>query len=336
MKRLVQQFILINLILAGVLTACSQDAVKKVYTKSDVKLNKFSWSGNVPEKKKVVVVNEYGNITTRSSKQGNIMLSGVIQLVGPDAPEPEVKTFEQSGVLHIEVLYKSDTQDAHGNRIARMDMGVYVPENVSLEIKTSFGDIKAKKHQSNIVASSDSGKIKLASRGTISAQTNSGAISAHVLKWEGERFGPRNKKKQYQLNSQSGEIDIYYDADTLIDIKASSGVQIKSDSPSVKKLIEASSTPVLEITQQESTRLLTAHSGQNTVTIHVKESASSSVSTPSSFEGDVRDLPKTEEWKPGDPIIEMQDGRSDDENSSTDSEQENTKKRGISRKKKDD
>ena len=195
MKILLQQFILINLVLAGLLTSCSQESVRTEFTKDDVKLRKYSWQGEVPRKNKVIVVNSYGNITTRNTKQGNIEISGIIQRVGPEAPAPEVKITDNEGITLIEVVYDKPTTDKYANRIGRMDIGVYVPKGVTVDMETTFGDIKAKKHASNLIAASKSGKIKLATKGTIIASSDTGSINVNILPWEVRQFEPENKKR---------------------------------------------------------------------------------------------------------------------------------------------
>lgn len=335
MKILLQQFILINLILAGLLTSCSQESVRTEFTKDDVKLRKYSWQGEVPRKNKVIVVNTHGNITTRNTKQGNIEISGIIQRVGPDAPSPEVKVTDNDGVTLIEVIYNKPTTDKYANRIGRMDIGVYVPKGVTVDMETTFGDIKAKKHASNLIAASQSGKIKLATKGTIIASSDSGSINVNILPWEGRLFEPANKKKVYELHTKNGEINTYFEAEANLAITANSGKSITSTEPEFQKIIDASSAPQFDTTLGNGQRHLKVFSVYGAIHLEPKGKFQSALSQPQSFDGDVRDLPQTKEWKPGDPIIEIQDGRSE-KNVDAKKDKEKDLNRNASRRKKDD
>ncbi|MCW9015465.1 MAG: DUF4097 family beta strand repeat-containing protein, partial [Kangiellaceae bacterium] len=258
MKILLQQFILINFILAGFLTSCSQESVRTEFTKDDVKLRKYSWQGEVPRNNKVVVINSYGNITTRNTKQGNIEISGIIQRVGPEAPAPDVNISDNDGVTLIEVVYDQPTTDKYANRIGRMDIGIYVPKGVSVDMKTTFGDIKAKKHASNLTATSTSGKIKLATKGTIIASSESGSINVNLLPWEARLFEPANKQKVYELHTRNGEIKAYFEANANLAITASSGKNVSSSNAEFQNIINASSVPQFETTLGNGQRILKA------------------------------------------------------------------------------
>ena len=335
MKILLQQFVLINLVLAGLLTSCSQESVRAEYTKDDVKLRKYSWQGEVPRKNKVIVINPHGNITTRNTKQGNIELSGIIQRVGPEAPTPEVKISDNDGITLIEVVYDKPTTDKYANRIGRMDIGVYVPQGVTVDMETTFGDIKAKKHASNLVAASKSGKIKLATKGTIIASSDTGSINVNILPWEGRLFEPAKKKKVYEIHTKEGEIKTYFEADANLAITANSGKSVTSNVPEFQKVIDASVAPQFDTTLGNGQRVLKVFSVYGAIQLDPKGKFQSVLSEPQSFDGDIRNLPKTKEWKPGDPVIEIQDGRSE-KNADSSKDKEKDFNRNASRRKKDE
>lgn len=302
-------FILISI---SALAGCSQNEEPVSYSKADVKLQKYQWQGPLPQKSLVRVINRFGNITTRNTNQNRIELSGVIQKVGEHAPTPEILISDDDGITLVEVVYDSPTTDNFNNRIGRMDIGVYVPKGVTVEMETDFGNIKAKKHRSNLIAKSQSGKIKLATSGTINATSHSSNITANLLTWSEEKFKPQNKQRRYQIHSLEGDVQIYFSSQSGLDINLQAGNSITSQSSDLQSLIaEGINSVQLAIGNKE--RHLSVSSNQGSIQIDSVKS-DSQINTPvtaQSLDTDIRNLPKAETWQPGDPIIEMEDGRSE-------------------------
>lgn len=302
----------VSMFIALLLTACSQEPTATEYTKSDVKLSKYNWRGELPEKSKVVLINRFGNITTRTTKQDKIEISGIIQRVGVDAPEPKVEVSDDKGVTKIEVLYDRATVDSFNNRVGRMDIGIYVPKGITVEMISTFGDIKSKKHSSNLIATSDSGKIKLQTRGTMYASTNSGDINAHLMTWTKHPLESKSKKKRkYYLQSEKGNVSVYFPSELSISLEAEAGKGVSTEKELFKDIVKQFDGSKFNFQFGNGERVLKAVSKLGIVSLNPQGEFVSQLSQPGSFEGDVRDLPKTKPWKPGDPVIEMQDGRSD-------------------------
>ena len=295
-------------------TAYAQSEMPTVYTKQDVKLSKYQWQGEVPPRQRIRVINHFGNITTRNTNYQDIMLSGVIQKVGPNAPTPEVKISEVDGITIIEVVYQAPTLDKFNQRIGRLDLGVYAPKNVTIELETSFGDISGKKHQSDLVLTTQSGKIKLATRGRLEASTQSGPINAVLLRPKHADRGilASNKPRRESIRSVSGDIKLHYYPDNGIEFELHAGKGIRSKTADIQALI-ADTSNTLHFGLGNRARSFSVTSEQGAIEINAFPGAAGqpTLSSPSAFEGDVRELPKVSPWQPGDPVIEMQDGRSD-------------------------
>jgi len=300
----------LNLFLVLFLMGCAQEQVPKQYTKEDVRLTKYNWRGELPEKSKVILVNRFGNITTRTTKQNKIEMSGIIQKVGEYAPEPEVKVSDKDGVTKIEIVYDKPTIDEFDNRIGRMDVGIYVPKGITVEMVTTFGDIKSKKHSSNLIATSVSGKIKLQTKGTMFAHSEAGDIKAHLMAWTTHPLESTKKKRKYHLRSTRGDVSVYFPGDLSLELNAVAKKLSSEDDlflNEIQKLKELNFNYVLGSGE----RLLKAISDEGSIFLNPQGKFEAQLSYPQSFEGDVRELPETKPWKPGDPIIEIQDGRSE-------------------------
>ena len=294
------------------LSACSQTEEPVKYSKADVKLQKYQWQGALPKKSVVRVVNRFGNISTRNTNHTTIELSGIIQKIGPNAPTPEILVSEAEGVTLVEVTYKESVIDGFENRIGRMDIGVYAPQGITIEMETDFGDIKAKKHRSNLIAKTQTGKIKLATSGTINATSQGGQITANLLPWSNQKFNPVNKQRRYDILSHGGDVQIYFSPQSGLDINLQAGNAITSSSSDIQNLI-SKEVNNLRFVIGNSERQLTVSSNQGNIQIDSVTSKNQSVLpvAAQSLDTDIRNLPKSETWQPGDPIIEIEDGRSD-------------------------
>ncbi len=300
-------FTLINCFL--LLTACDKSPVTPtetppVYTTKDVVLEKYNWRDKLPNSSRVKVINHYGNISSRNTSLAEVELSGVIQKVGPNAPKPEFKVTDMNGVTVIEVIYNQNVIDKYGNRIGRTDLGVYVPTGVILTLETNFGDIKAKKHASNITAKTTTGKIKLMTRGVVDAHSDSGDIKLTMMEYKKEQWLSKGKTRTHKLKSQSGNISIYPHSQTGYQVSLNAKQPIKTDNKQIAdKVIQKNHRFQLETQLLTGGDIISATSQNGAITLqHAKISNSTK---PGVFTGNLTDLPESSSWKPGDPVEEV-------------------------------
>jgi len=312
MKSLQKRISSINILLAIFLFSIALLGCKESppsYTTSDVTLHKYNWQGDVPTKRKVRLINRYGNISTRNTNQSNIEIAGVIQKVGTDAPTPEVKVVEQDGVMNIEVFYKTASIDKYNNRIGRIDLGIYVPKGVSLELITDFGDIKAKKHRSKIIAKTQTGKIKLSTHNVFQALSYSGDISLDLLNWKRPRFPVNSKKNQYEAFTREGDIKIYFKNTISLSIHAESGNGIHSYDKNLNQANDSSDSLNFNTQFGSGERELFISTPKGKVEFNVGNVDVAGVSTPQSSDVNLTDLTPVNQWRPGDAVVEISDGR---------------------------
>ena len=113
--------------------------------------------------KSIKIENLHGNLTLKQTEAASIGIQGVEQRLGrtPEAAQFEVRTVD--GQLQLAIRYASDAISGavDGHLKGRVDLAVFVPKNVALELRTSFADLVARKLHNPIQARSDSGRISV-------------------------------------------------------------------------------------------------------------------------------------------------------------------------------
>ncbi len=116
--------------------------------------------------KSIKIENLHGNLTLKQTEAASIGIQGVEQRLGrtPEAAQFEVRTVD--GQLQLAIRYASDAINGADARVdghlkGRVDLAVFVPKNVALELRTSFADLVARKLHNPIQARSDSGRISV-------------------------------------------------------------------------------------------------------------------------------------------------------------------------------
>ncbi len=287
------------------LNGCNQPDEKVSYGIEDVKLEKYNWKGKPPKKHKVVVENPYGNIYSRTGSYPIVELSGVMQLIGPNAKRPEIIIQQLNDELHIKVHYDKGIQDRYGNRIARFDLGVFVPEGIELDLTTDFGDIKLKKHNNKISAQTNTGSITGSTRNIIKAHSKEGDIKLNLMSWKTTLPFASKKLQQYQLQSDRGHIKLMMDQKLPVAIKAIAYQGVQSNHAALLEQVTDNALVAELATPQ---RVIHVKALQKFINIQLSGSEQQmSGTSPSSFDGDLRQLPKPKAWQPGDAIIEIED-----------------------------
>lgn len=178
-----------------------------------VSVEHYKYFGELPKAKKVRVINPYGSITSRNTSYDTIELSGIIQKIGEPGAKHDIEIKDNQGVTEVVIRYPQGNQDAKGRLTGRFDIGVWVPAYVDVELITDFGDIKVKNSASNIIANSNSGKIRVSSSGTVAAHSYSGDVKielqqASTIKTPAKLFRQRQASVSTQTNTISRSDDL--------------------------------------------------------------------------------------------------------------------------------
>ncbi len=297
---------LLTLLVSFGLSACAEQAptvqtkpqIDKRFGVEDVVVENYTWIGKVPKTKRVVITNFYGNISSRLRSEAQIGISATIQKIGPKPAIPSFDISEEGGVTVINVNYPNGQKDQAGYLIGRTDISIVVPEYVSVEMQTSYGDIGAKKHFSSLSAKTQSGKITLGSVGELNAFSDTGNITLDMYNiiW----------KNNQKVQTKHGNIKatIAQQADLKVEIN---GKTIAHNLGEFQiPLTQTDDSLGFALNKAHSNASLSAPNGSVSVEVITKPHGGY-VAIPGSFDGDIRNLPKAKPWQPGDPIREQDD-----------------------------
>lgn len=304
-------FIFLTLILLPINAKSSSEHLSLQKPAQEVTINRFNWSGKLPAKKRVIVKNQFGDISTRTIKKESLLVQAIYQQIGDNAPKPDIQIEENNGATEITVNYPTHTiNNQRGERIARTDIAIYLPEGIQMQLSTSFGNIKAKKHYSDINATTDNGNISVSTIGKVNLQSHSGNIflSLKGEKWKGEQ----------QIKSSHGDITLLLPKKLDLELQVSSGQGISSNFETYKIPFQQDNQFELNVQFATASSLLRSRSETGkTELIYFRRDNGDIVNSVGHFDGDIRNLPKTDAWQPGDPIIEKDDrhlGNNQDDN----------------------
>jgi len=266
----------------------------------EFKISSYDWNGEIPESRMVVVKNPYGSIRSRNHLDEKVFLHSAIQMIGKQALSPKFIHEVRGDKLFIEVTYDEKVTDANGQLRGRADVSVLFPDTVSIYAETDHGMIKIDKTASHVEARTKSGKIKLKTTGLIRAYSESGEIY----------LGMRGAKEfgRSVAESKSGKIkaDVYNDMEVGI-VAFSKGKVTLNGKDQKNGRVYTKGKDALE---------LELHSNTGSVEINIVAPPAlvtsvkpSKKSTPTKVDVDLRELPKSKLWKPGDPIYDRDDKR---------------------------
>ncbi|MBU2968554.1 hypothetical protein KO527_04165 [Pseudoalteromonas sp. C2R02] len=282
-------------VLFGFLCAINLPAQAKEYELKDVEIENYNWIGQLPPSRKVKVINKYGNVSTRIRSESQIGVSAAIQKIGPNPAIPDFNIRETSEHTLITVIYPNGQRDEDGDFIGRVDIAVTIPETISIEMESTWGDIKSKKHFSNLKAKTISGNIALGSVGALNASSISGNITIdhYNINW------PNN---QY-IETQTG--DIHFTISKLSNISIQAQAKFIQSNYAQHNIYKNHKNSSISIALNNSSTLMELIAPNGLININMIDKPHGGyVGIPAEFSGDIRNLPTVSPWKPGDPIID--------------------------------
>jgi len=266
-----------------------------------VVLENYAWTGELPEHRKISIINHYGNISSRLRSERKVGISAIIQKIGHNPAIPTFDIQETAEYTQITVNYPDGQYNSDGQMIGRVDIAVIVPESVTVEMESTWGTIKSKKHFSNMYAKTISGNISLGSVGELNVESVTGNISIdhYNINWHNPQ----------RLYTEQGDIQL-----TLAKVANTAvSVQAKSISSNYyqNNTQSTADTSLLSFTLNAGNSIIKVLAPQGEVSIDLIDKPHGAyIALPSGFDGDIRDLPTVPAWQPGDPIREQDDRRS--------------------------
>lgn len=275
--------------------AKQQNPIVKESNANAVQLKSFDWNGAIPQSRLVVLNNPYGSIRSRNHIEQKVFIHATIQEIGDKPIKPEFKIREENGKLFIDVVYSEGIKYPNGKLRGRVDVAILFPGDVSIFAKTNAGLIKIDKTASHVQAESVSGDIKLTTTGLFSAKTDSGHISLRMRGFKD--FGKASAE------SNTGKISATVFNDMEVAVSAATRAKILfngSEKPNGsiykngKEIIDvnfssAKGDIVVDIVEPPALVKSVKPSNVNVVNV------------------DLRNLPKSKPWKPGDPVYDRDD-----------------------------
>lgn len=254
-------------------------------------IKSYDWQGAIPANQLVIVKNSYGDIRSRSNSEPKIFLHASIQEIGKQPLTPEFSIQEINGNIEIEVVYAKPIKNKRGELLARTDISILFPPNVKIIAQTTFGMIKIDKSASDLEAISTSGNIKLTTNGLFKAESQSGNISL--------RLRGMHTAGSSSASSKNGQInvDVFDDMDINLHAVTKGQLTFNGNQLTQKDLFRRQG-------QANSQVELTAETGDISVNIIKPPELVKSVK-PVKKALNLKDLPKSESWKEGDPIKEI-------------------------------
>lgn len=255
------------------------------------KIKSYDWDGAIPSSGIVVVKNAFGSIRSRSNSEEKVFLHATYQKIGKNGLKPSFDISESDGKLYIEVKYDRSITSASGQLLGRTDLSVLFPPSVKIVAETTDGMIKIDKTGSDIEAITDSGSIKLTTSGLFNAKSNSGTIAL--------RLRGMHTAGVSLAHSNSGNISttVFDDMDIDLTARTNGAIFYNGSAINPKEFFrkQGSAASVVE---------LQSVTGNVKVDIIEPPKLVKSVK-PTKKDIDIRTLPKSKDWKPGDPVKEI-------------------------------
>lgn len=137
---------------------------------------------------RVVIRNAHGDVRVRASDRREVGVYGVIQRIGSQPLDPSFVTEQTADSFILTMRYPGEEQWAVGDhRRGRVDLGVWLPADVRIEVQTSDGLVQVKRAQQALRVRTDSGRIEVSVRGDLDVESVSGNIMARQIngQWNG-------------------------------------------------------------------------------------------------------------------------------------------------------
>ncbi len=125
----------------------------------------------------LVIDNPYGEIQVRQTGAYSLAIQAIEQRIGETPESADLRWFREGRRQGLRVRYRGrDPRRPADPRRGRVDVVVFVPPRLMLELHGGFGDIIVRRVDNAVKATSTTGSITVAARGSVEARARSGAI----------------------------------------------------------------------------------------------------------------------------------------------------------------
>ncbi len=171
--------------------------------------------------------NAHGDVRLRVTDQPMVGIHATIQRIGEAPLDPEFDIRQRDGVFELVVHYPDEAKllarGDHG--YGRVDLGVWVPAALALDLETTDGLLQVRRAQSPVRARTTSGELQVTAGGGLDLASVSGDVSARQYsgRWE----------DPVRLTSERGHIyaSIPAFADIELSVAAGGKIEVQSGLP---------------------------------------------------------------------------------------------------------
>lgn len=139
----------------------------------------------------LTIINNHGNIFIRHTDEPYIGVLSNMQMIGQNPEQGEINIGQNNNTINITVDYPSDKVIGintliNGHKKGRVDLVVFVPNGIRLNLTSTYGSINIKRLSNNVKVTTSSGKVKISGSGQANIKTTTGDIFAYLYhpSWE--------------------------------------------------------------------------------------------------------------------------------------------------------
>jgi hypothetical protein len=168
----------------------------------------------------VRVTNPLGDVRARfGGYENRVEVLATVQYPDRQTSVPEVSLTPVETGLEVSTRW-SDGQGA--DALGRVDLVVFIPRGATLDARTRDGLIEAKGLKSNLIASTQTGEIRIRStHGHVSAKSARGAVSVALETGVTEQ--------SQSISTETGDIEVYLWEDAAMDVHLATSGEISTD-----------------------------------------------------------------------------------------------------------
>ena len=151
------------------LTACVSNSPEKSAASIPYKIERWQKDVDLPKSVRLIrFENLHGNVVLKNSPDALVGIAATEQRLGDKPEVAELVVEIQGEVANFKIIYASDATkgaDAKvdGHLKGRVDLAVFVPDRMPLEVSTSFGSLAGRKLHNPVTANTGSGNLSIAS-----------------------------------------------------------------------------------------------------------------------------------------------------------------------------